>query len=185
MDNIQFWIYVVFAALYFLSRAMKKKPEQNRPKQRPRSPLETEDSTSSSKPYERPKSFEELLAEFTGESTGKKKEEEYEVEEPEPFADAFEKVSSAGEKRYEDRSFEDEGTKRSFADDESRRIYEESIKRAEDNAIEFSRDEKFLKEDKKLQRKGSEIAADIKASLQNRDQARKAVIYAEILNRRY
>lgn len=185
MDNIQFWIYVAFAALYFLSRALKKKPDQKRPKRRPRSPLETEDSQKAGR-TEKPKTFEELLAEFTGESTQSKKEEDYTVEEPEPFADAFEKVASTGKKNIDTASnFEDEGTKRSFADEESKRIYDESVKRAEESALEFSRDEKFLKESERAVSKGSAFAAEIKASLQNQDQAKKAIILSEIINRRY
>ena len=85
------------------------------------------------------------------------------------------------------RSFEDEGRKRSFADEESKRVYEESIKMAEGADLEFAPEENF--KSKRLFRDGAEedepsyakkLLNDFDA-----DEAKKAVIYAEIFNRKY
>ena len=113
MDDIQVWIYVIFAVLYFIAKLFKKKPDEQ-PKPRPLSPLETEDENGN-----RPLTFEELLREFTGE---KKEEQGTQNGEEEPVRK--EKILEPIKKE------ESQSGKRHFADDESRKIYEESIKMA-------------------------------------------------------
>ena len=68
MDDIQLWIYILFAIIYFVARGMLKKTKTKLPSQ-PQSSLETEVN-----PSQQPVSFEELLQEITGKRPLKKKE---------------------------------------------------------------------------------------------------------------
>ncbi len=184
MDNIQFWIYVIFAVIYFFGRALRKKP-QEKPKQRPRSPLETE-----SESKERPVSFEDLLEEITGrKSLSDPQKSEPEIEEPEieeapPRPSRYERLKQEREAE----KFE-EGRTRTFSDEETRRVYEESIKSAEGYDLDYGTDEKYAS--KKVLRstaeeeEDNEFVTEIKSMLQNKDEAKKAVILSEILNRKY
>lgn len=185
MDNIQFWIYVVFAAIYFIAKALKKSPKDKPATRKPKSPVQTADDQD--KPYQKPKSFEELLEEFTGGGQSSR-EEEVEVEEPEPFAEAFEKLDKPKERLYgeEEKIVRQEGSRRVFADEESKKVYEESIKRAEGANLEFKRDEHFLKGvERKEEGSENELAREIREGLSNVNEAQKAVIYSEILTRKY
>ncbi|RED96113.1 hypothetical protein [Marinoscillum furvescens] len=176
MDDIQFWLYLVFGAIYFITRSLKKKnPPQ--PKSRPQQ--QTDESTQR---RNRPVTFEELLQEFTeGKSTPK------EEEKPEPV----EATQVVKERKWqeENRPKEyEEGKTRRFSDEESRKVYEESIKRAEGTELEFKRDEHFqskLKSRAKRESESNEVAADVLAMLQDQDQAKRAVVLSEILNRKY
>lgn len=176
MDDIQFWLYLVFAVIYFISRSMKKKnppKPQSRPQQQASEPAERRN---------RPVTFEELLQEFTeGKSQPK------EAQQPEPV----EATQVVKERKWQEenkpKEFE-EGRTRRFSDEESRKVYEESIKRAEGAELEFKRDEHFqskLKSRAKREAEGSEVAADVLAMLQDQDQAKRAVVLSEILNRKY
>lgn len=73
MDNFQFWLYVIVALIYVISRAMKKSNQQRREARKPTSQdmQETADTG-----RERPLTFEELLREIT---EGKKR-----VQQPAP-----------------------------------------------------------------------------------------------------
>ncbi|MEQ9306298.1 MAG: hypothetical protein RJQ14_20460 [Marinoscillum sp.] len=177
MDDIQFWLYLVFGAIYFLARFLKKKKPENSPS-RP-----GQDTSSGQGETRKPVTFEELLKEFT---EGRDEKEEEEIEKPEPV----EARQLVKERKWQEENkpeeFE-EGVTRRFSDDESKRIYQESIQRAEGSKIEFKRDEHFKS---KLQRiedegEGNDIAAEIKEMLQDRTQAQKAVVLSEILNRKY
>ncbi len=175
MDNIQFWIYVIFAVIYFLSRSLRKKPAENQQK-RPRSPLETDEG-----PRRQPASFEELLEEITGRQT--LKEPPREVEEEESFTPVTPKKKEPAPPPF------DEGRTRRFSDEESRRIYEESIKNAEGFDLDYKPDAKFAS--RKVLRataeeeEVNEFASEIRSTLQNPESAKKAIILAEIINRKY
>ncbi|MFY0685802.1 MAG: hypothetical protein JXQ90_01485 [Cyclobacteriaceae bacterium] len=187
MDDIQFWIYLVFAAIYFIGKALKKKnkPPVNRP--RPQSPLETETELADRPQTSRPATFEELLEEITGQKSLEPETpvEESVEEKPVPFYEEQKEIIPV----QKDESIEMEGRNRQFADEESKRIYEESIKRAEGFNIGFEPDEKFSS--KKVLRSTAEeeteneFASEIKSMLQNPDDAKKAIILSEILNRKY
>lgn len=178
MDNIQFWLYLVFGAIYLLTRFLKKKDpenEPNRPGQNPNQPQ---------RPQRKPVTFEELLKEFT---EGRQEEEEPErVPERRPM----EETQVKERKRQEEsrpKEIIEEGRTRRFADDESRRIYEESIRKAEDTAIEFRRDDDFRSRMARRNEEEAEnnLAEEIKEMLQDKNQAQKAVVLSEILNRKY
>ncbi len=178
MDDIQVWIYILFGIIYFITRALRKKPEE----QGPQPDVESGESM----PRRQPKSFEDLLREFT--EAGQQREVEVEEEpEPAPVLQPQRAQESRPTRREERQQLEGEGRTRHFADDESRRVYEESIRQAEGSDISYERDEHF-KIASKVDRgasKGSEVASEIKEMLSNPSSARKAIILSEILNRRY
>ncbi len=173
MDDIQFWLYLAFAAIYFITRMMKKKNAPEPTQGDEREPVHTERRN-------KPVSFEDLLKEFTE----GKQEPEREVPEPveaRQLVKEREWVEQQKPKEFE------EGRTRRFADEESRRVYQESIKLAEGADLEFKRDEHFKS---KMQREqdegdGQSLGADIKSMLQDTNSAKKAVILSEILNRKY
>ncbi|WP_258104978.1 hypothetical protein [Marinoscillum sp. MHG1-6] len=131
----------------------------------------------------RPKTFEELLREFTDEQSEEHKETmldefaEDQRNEPDPVTEP--ETHKPGER---DRS------KRTFADDESKRVYEESIKMAEGSDIQFERDSHFtsgIKRREDPEEEENPIGKEILAALQNPNEAKKAVVLSEILNRKY
>jgi len=176
MEDIQFWVYILFGLIYFITRSFGKKKQKKQPQNSSRpQPRKRQGSKESE---ERPLTFEELLKEVTGQSSLPNRGEE---EEPE-----FEEIEE--EVEYKPLvTPEEEGRKRSFADAESKKIYEESIKRAQSSSepIEFERDIHFLKNHGEENQEESEIVKDIKRTLQNPSEARKAIILSEILNRKY
>lgn len=201
MDDIQFWIYLIFAAIYFLTRNLRKRSKQSEQK-RPRSPLETEEinerrptsSTSGKRTSSgsETQSFEDLLREITGQSEfpGQKKEEVEEVEEPEPFVEAFDQYDTAGKREYQEKKENiEEGKTRRFSDEESRRVYEESVKLAEGSALDFNADDDFrsskLKTTSGYQEPENEFVKEIRRTLQSAEGTKKAVVLSEILNRKY
>lgn len=166
MDDFSFWWYIIAAVIYFLTRGRKKKDQPN---SRP--------GSENNPPSNQPKSFEELLKEIT-----EGRSEEQSTFEQEPI------VIEPEETKEENQRLE--GERRAFADDESRRVYEESIKMAEGSDLEFAPEEGF--EEPRLfkgtPRDADEeewsISDDIRDGL-NSSEAKKAVIYSEILARRY
>lgn len=179
MDDIQFWLYILFAVIYFIARGLKKKKPQ-KPVNKPES---TTTSQTDSRPQRKPVSFEELLKEFT-EGRGQEQPEEREV-----FQEHDEEVDTAYQtvdEQEKDEPFE-EGKTRRFSDEESKRVYQESIARAEGASLEFKRDEHFRSKLKsnRNDETGSAVAAEIRDLLSNPNDAKKAVVLSEILNRKY
>ncbi len=167
MDDFSFWWYIIAAVIYFLTRGKKKKTQ----------PTDSRPGSENNPPSGQPKSFEDLLKEITeGRSEGPQ------VPEQKPVV-----IETPDE---EEENIRLEGERRAFADDESRRVYEESIKMAEGADIEFAPDENFQEPRlfKGTARDEEEeewsIADEIRDGL-NSSEARKAVIYSEIINRRY
>ena len=180
MDDIQFWIYLLFGAIYFITRMFKKNNKDATPRKAPR-PTGTQPSDRPNKPV----SFEDLLKEFT---EGKSEEEdEVEEEQPEPV----EARQILQERRWQEENkpdFSNEGNNRRFSDEDSKRIYEESIKRAEGSKLDFERDDHFrlkFKDRDEEEEETSDLAGEISGMLQNPEDARKAVILSEILTRKY
>ncbi|SNS76169.1 hypothetical protein SAMN05421640_1134 [Ekhidna lutea] len=165
MDDFSFWWYIIAAVIYFLTRGKKKQQPNSRP------------GSENSPPPSQPKSFEDLLKEITeGRSEPETPTYEQEPVEIEPVKER---------EKQDDRL---EGERRAFADDESKRVYEESIKMAEGADLKFEPADQFKKGSLF---KGSideedewTIADEIKDGL-NSSEAKKAVIYSEILNRKY
>ncbi|MFY0600658.1 MAG: hypothetical protein JXR03_13380 [Cyclobacteriaceae bacterium] len=180
MDNIQFWVYLAFGAIYLITRMMKKKKGENQP--------EGSADQSTERSYKKPVSFEDLLKEFTQVEDVEPQEDEY-ADQQRRIEEARAEEESLQKQKEEEEidSINQDHTHRRFADDESREIYEKSIVQAEGADLSFERDEHFKT---KLNRQeeveeGSTIGSEILASLQDADQAKKAVILSEILNRKY
>lgn len=171
MEDFKFVWYIIAAIIYFISRGKKKKKEQSRPG--------TENIPS---PQNRPKSFEDLLKEIT-----EGPQEESRPVEQTPVEVVENPYHVEEQKRQEQRR--SEGTRRAFADDESRKVYEDSIKMAEGADLEFKPDESYSEprlfkgEVEKLEDEWT-IADEIRDGL-NTTEAKKAVIYSEILARKY
>lgn len=173
MDDFSFWWYIIAAVIYFLTRGKKKKDQtQSRP------------GSENNPPPSQPKSFEDLLKEIT-----EGRQEEVKPVQQEPVVIDQPIVIDQEEIDKENRRHE--GERRAFADDESRRVYEESIKMAEGADIEFAPDEKFreprLFKGASIEEEEEEewsIADEIRDGL-NTTEAKKAVIYSEILARKY
>lgn len=169
MDDFSFWWYIIAAVIYFLTRGKKKKEQRNsRPGSENNPPQQNQ-----------PKSFEDLLREIT-EGRQEPEPEEEPTYRQEPLVVNEEKDEIEDATRLE-------GERRAFADDESKRVYEESIKMAEGADIEFGASENYKQP--RLFRKEEEeeewtIADEIRDGL-NSSEAKKAVIYSEILNRKY
>ena len=130
------------------------------------------------------KQFDELLREVTGET---------QLGLPRPIEQTPIEIAKEEKQKEEvEDSFRLEGERRAFADDESRKIYEASIKQAAGYDIKFQPDEHFkesglFEKGKQASGVGEEeytIADEIRDGFSS-DEARKAIIYSEILNRRY
>ena len=169
MDDFNFWWYIIAAVIYFLTRGKKKKqPTNSRP------------GTENRPQTSQPKSFEDLLKEIT----------EGREPEPEPAKSIPQQkpVVIRDEEEERRKAREAEGRKRMFADDESKRVYEESIKMAEGADLEFNpsehyREPRLFKGEEEVDKEPT-IADEIRDGL-NTSEAKKAIIYAEILNRKY
>jgi len=183
MDDFKIWIYVIAGALYLISRAFKSKGGDAVPKK----PERRSPNTPTGRPN-KPVSFEELLKEFTEGNAGREEEEYKEQPRPVEARQVVAERKWVEENRWDD-DIRNEGRNRKFADDESKRVYEESIKNAEGAKLDFERDEHFrikLKDRKQEEEENeSEFASDIASMLRNPEDARKAVILGEILNRKY
>lgn len=169
MDE-RIWFYIIAGIIYFLAKKKKKKPEDQAPT-----------PTSSNRPQQSrpPVSFEDLLKEIT----------EQRQPQPVPVYEEEEEDLPVRKMREEQEAFAREGSNRKFADAESAKVYEESIKQAEGFDIAYEPDSHYSNESlfkggvkKKAERT---IADEIREGLQNTASARKAIIYGEILNRRY
>lgn len=179
MDDIQFWIYIIFAIIYVVARALKKKPK----------PEENEGPVLQAPPR-RTVTFEELLREFSENAKKTQEPEEAEVVEAEKPIRRLSEEIRAVEKRAPKKEAFEEGRTVMFADAESRRVYEESIRMAEGASIAFEPDEKYKARFGGLKKRDegaveNPIAADVLAMLQDTDGAKRAVIMAEVLNRKY
>ena len=171
MDDIQFWLYAAFAAIYFFTRMFKKKklPEGGAG--------ELEQPSQRSKPV----SFEELLKEFTQEEKSTSRELE-----PVPQKSQAERERvKENPQEYQEQKFE-EGRTRRFSDEESRRVYEESVKRAEASKLVFEKEDYFKSSiEREAEEEETSAASDIREMLSDSDSAKRAIILGEILNRKY
>jgi len=176
MDNIQFWIYIAFAVIYFISKSLKQSKKKEAEEKRNFSPLETEEDAP------KPVSFEDLLEEITGRKTLNQPQAKpnWEMEQ--------EAVAKRGGSQ-DVRAFEKEGSERKFSDEESKKVYEESIKLASRYASYSEPQVDHMTKWKKLasvQNNNSHgIADEIREMLADANGAKKAIILSEILNRKY
>lgn len=173
MDDIQTWIYIIIGVIYFVIRSFRKKT----PEIPNESPVDTTNPQRSDSERRKPLTFEELLKEFTDPESRQTEEEVVEeVRRPEP------------EKTKED--FAKEGSTRRFSDEESRKVYEESIKQAEGFEIPYDTDEDYhIEKFKAIPHDHDEeedtVADDIRSMLSQPEDAKRAIILGEIINRKY
>lgn len=156
------YFYVILAIIYFLSRVLKGK------KQAPEDESYDQPETTGKKPV----TFEDLLKEFT---------EEKSVE-PEPEVVVEEPVREVQDRRPK-------SYRSPYSDEESKSIFEKSIKEAEmlskeekpaENKLTFKEFKPYQEEEEV-----EGFATEIREMLQSGDGGKKAIILAEILNRRY
>ncbi|MEM6816338.1 MAG: hypothetical protein AAF600_18425 [Bacteroidota bacterium] len=169
MDDFNFWWYIIAAVIYFLSRGRKRKQAK------PNGPA------SDGNPQKgEPKSFEELLREI---KDGRQKE----AEDPFPQRQR-ETQNELIEKEKREKSIKLEGERRVFADEESKRVYEESIKMAEGTNLKSETDEHFagsrLSKQKNRVVKSTSYTKELMDGI-DLNEAKKAIIYSEIFNRKY
>jgi hypothetical protein len=174
MDDIQVLLYIVIGLFYFISKFIKKKPVPQKPVQKPAS------SANDTNAPRRPLTFDELLKEFT---QPRQEENEIEVEEEEDvFIDTRDEGSKNAEPTYKPQySFSDAVTKRNF--EESQRLAAAS-KRIEEAGIEQDTTFKSFKIPSRKEQK-NEVADGVMEMLRDVDGAKRAVILAEIFNRKY
>ncbi|HHP7242352.1 MAG TPA: hypothetical protein ACFCUD_11790 [Cyclobacteriaceae bacterium] len=172
MDNIEILIYLIFGIIYFLSRAFRKK--------RTKTPQPTQ-ATEETQREKRPASFEELLEEFTSKKDQETEEEDQDDEYKPVFQETSEREKDRDEKRRPS----------SHEDAESKQVFEDSIKEAKRYFQSDDDSEKSLLKDKSFddiyhkKKKDNKLAKEIRNSLRDPNGARKAIIYSEILKRRY
>jgi len=159
MDDIQLIIYLAFLGLYFLTRALsKRKKSKARPARR-----QTSEKTSTS-----PVSFEDLLRDFVGDD--KKKQPKEEIIEPE--------IETVPE-------FEGDYP----SDDEIDEVYKKSVSEAQrfkplDKTIEIAPvSTKFKGYREEIEE--NTLADEVREMFGNLDDARKAIVLKEILDRKY
>lgn len=177
MDDIQTWIYVIVGLIYFIVRAVKK----NKPIPPNTSDQDSQNPQRADSERRKPLTFEELLKEFTDPQSTQSREEE--VEEIEDVKE------EERERTKED--FAQEGSVRRFSDEESRRVYEESIKKAEGFQLKYEADDDYHSEKlKNILHDHEDVEEDstvddVREMLSNPQDAKKAIILGEILGRRY
>jgi hypothetical protein len=174
MDDIQVLLYIVIGLFYFISKFIKKKPVPQKSVQKPAS------GGSDTNAPQRPLTFEELLKEFT---QPQQQERRVEVEEDEEeFIDVRDEGRKNAEPAYKpDYTFSDAETQRNF--EQSQRLAAAS-KRIEEQGIEQDMTFKPYKMPSRSEQK-NDVAAGVMEMLRDSDGAKKAVILAEIFNRKY
>ena len=186
MENIeQLIIYIVLGIIYSVFRAKRKQKNTPRPQQpsRPQSPVQQEQSK------RKASSFEELLREFQLESEEEQEpktetyvdindEDEFD-DEPSPYA-SKQITKNAPE-------YEQEGSYRSFSDEESKSIYEKSVRQAEKFDAEL--DESIAKASRfgefKIKKKSNAKVTKLKKQLKTSEGAKNAFVMSQIFERRF
>ena len=175
MDN-EVLVYIVVGIIYYVIRAArskKKRTAQSQPTQRPTSPVMTQEDTD--RKVRRNSTFEELLKEFQQET-------------PQIEEEAIEEPMSKSQKVEPRPDFQDEGSKRWFADDESKEIYEKSIREAtirveEKPGADYSSGIRF--KEFKIKKKSHSDVYKIKKTLRNHAGVKQAFLMSEIIRPKY
>ena len=176
MDSFQFWLYVIIAVIYLLSRARKKKADESpgpidAGEERPRS----SPGPQANKP--RQLSFEELLKEIT-------ESKQQQLPREEPVVDYDEDLEEE-EKDLEDVEYDYRKQNKTYE------VYEEAKKQAffrpsleetmkvQDTVVSFGKFKEF--------EKGAEtnVASEFLKEFRDVDGIKKAVVMSEILKRKF
>lgn len=179
MDNIQFWLYVIVAVIYLISRSRKKAQEKNAPGDVPRNPEQPfEQPVSTTRPKQL--TFEELLREITEAKETKR------IPEPEPPTPAY--VDYDDEIEDEEKSLE---TIPAIDDDKSTKIYEDAKRMAFnrpslEETLKLSDVNTDFKRFAEFERKPTAtILTEYTQALRDPKGFKKAIILSEILNRKH
>ncbi|HET8859529.1 hypothetical protein [Marivirga sp.] len=177
MEDYKILIYLVLSILYFLfkGRGKKKKPV-TRTEERPQAnPEETREKR-------KPKSFEELLAELSGDNQSN---------EQTTYSDDDE-ISSKKDfsKKVDKRPLNQEVSKEEYenADDTLKELYRKGEKlKSIDELVDIKKIETQSSRFAEFEVKNEEntFAKEIREGLSDPENAKKAIVYAEILNRKY
>lgn len=182
MEDYKILIYIVLSILYFLFKGRGKK---KKPVTRKRSQTQSTDQNSQEK--RRPKSFEELLSELSGEN---QKEEEFtgrnggeeilkESESIKPLSDQVDERPINQEVSREDYENADETLKELYKKGEKLKSIDELVD-IQEVSTQSNRFEEFDEQEAE-----NHFAREIREGLSNPESAKKAIIYAEIFNRKY
>lgn len=164
-DDFQFILYIILAILYFLTRGLSKKKKKGKPPQRPPQGQPSQ-PTQESERQDRPITLEEMLRDI-----GRDFEDEEKLPEKEDSKQEYSPEHS---------------------DSEIRDKFEASVKEAQDvktldeqvdlEDLEFKRIEVYQEEEDE----GPQIdLKEIAGAFHDPQSARKAIIYKEILDRKY
>ncbi len=190
-------IYIIFAIVYFVIRMMKKKQQPPDATDRePHYPHEQGDGS----PTPGPVTFEDLLRELTGQGKAQQAPPPPPVQgrparqnESRDFrfpsdGDNYEETHE----EWEDKDvavLKEGNTTRVFADEDSKRIYEQSIYQVKNQEDELEkqleRAKSRFKEFEIQEEETSVVRDEIVDMLKSADGAKKAIILSEILNRKY
>jgi hypothetical protein len=175
MDSFQFWLYVIIAVIYLLSRARKKKADESP------GPIDANDERplSSPPPGDRPKqlTFEELLKEITESKQQPPTREEPVVDYDENLEEEEKDLEDVEyDYRKQNKTYEvyEEAKKQAFL----RPSLEETMK-VQDTVVSFSKFKEF--------ESGSEtnLASEYLKDFHDPDGFKKAVVMSEILKRKF
>lgn len=191
MDSFQFWLYVIIAIIYVLSRALKKKDQSpaEPPGDYEQRQFSPPPKTSSSTPGERPLTFEELLREIT---------ESKKQQAPEPYSRS---VSTSKRTEYvdydEDLKEEAEGLETIGEEDYRKRedaiydVYENAKKQAfsqpslEESLSLMDTDVKFGKFKAFETSEEKSVLDNYLKDFRDPEGLKKAVVMSEILKRKF
>jgi hypothetical protein len=181
MNDLEIYIYIALALIYFLSRAFRKKKPAKPP--RPTSRTSSEEAYEHPSQKEKPLTFEDLLKEFTGqknepvsdvqeeeieEESYKSLEEEYINSEEQPYSAEYETYDESNYKSYEE----------VYGEGKHLKTLDEQVQINEPVRKRF--DEYKIKEEINIHK-----ASRFRELLRNKDSIKDAIILKEILDRRY
>lgn len=185
--DLQFWIYLIIAVIYLVSRALKKSPNQPTDTHTPDYKPDRQVSYDPTPPVEKPKqlTFEELLREIT--EAKQPKPPVYEPVQPRPtpaYVDYDEQIGEEAQDledvnynyRKKDKLYDDyeEAKRQAFL----RPSLEETMN-IKDTKVEFGKFRAFEQE------KQRNLLEEYTKDFQDPEGFKKAVVMSEILNRKF
>ncbi len=182
-------IYIIMAIIFFVVRNLKKKPQAPAPQPG----REYEDDDADDQPSTTnapPTSFEDLLRELT---TGGQTPQPVQTPPVQEAKRGFEFPSDGS--NYEDvhdewedkniATYDEGGHTRLFSDEETKNIYQDSIRLAHSKEDHLAETKSRFKEFEIQEEDNSAFRDEIVDMLKDQEGAKKAIILGEILNRKY
>lgn len=191
MDNLENYLYLVFAVIYIISRILKAKPKNAEPAPRPsRQPAEPvfETNTDSAPAPRKTMSFEDILKEFEKNISGIPEEK------PEPVMESRRQITFSEKEKPEVEEYETyEGTGyenttynrpaheyekyQTIAYEDTNFQHETSYDLDLEKRLEFLRNEKYTIQNNR--------ASELIRMLREPGGAKNAIVLGEIINRKY